>query len=128
MNIRAPIDGLIVSLAAREGEVVAPGATILTIADLDRIRLTVYVPETLIGQISLGQDVRVTVDSFPGREFQGAVMHIADSAEFTPRNVATQEERIHLVFAIEVGLDNEDGALKPGMPADAVLSKLQVNR
>ena len=76
-------------------------------------------PETRVGQVTLGQMVRVTVDSFPGRAFEGTVVHIADSAEFTPRNVATKEERVNLVFGVEIDLENEDGALKPGMPADA---------
>ena len=90
---------------------------------LARVKLTVYLPDTQIGQVSLGQPVQVTVDSFPGRTFDGAVTHIADSAQFTPRNVATQEERVNLVFAVEVSLDNTDGALKPGMPADAAFGR-----
>ena len=63
----------------------------------------------------------MTVDSFSERTFTGQVSHIADRAEFTPRNVATREERVNLVFAVEIQLPNDDGALKPGMPADAYL-------
>jgi multidrug resistance efflux pump len=123
MVIDSPLDGIVIALSAHQGEVAAPGATIATIADLTQVKLTVYLPETQIGRISLGQAVQVAVDSFPGRTFEGAVTHIADSAEFTPRNVATQEERVNLVFAVEISLDNADGALKPGMPADAVFGR-----
>ena len=123
MRVDSPLDGVVVALSAHQGEVAAPGATIATIADLTQVKLTVYLPETQIGQIDLGQPVQVTVDSFPGRTFDGTITHIADSAEFTPRNVATQEERVNLVFAVEVSLDNTDGALKPGMPADATFGK-----
>ena len=81
--------------------------------------LTGYVPETELGRISIGQTVRVRVDSFPERVYEGTVLHIADRAEFTPRNVSTREERANLVFAVEIDLPNEEHALKPGMPADA---------
>jgi HlyD family secretion protein len=121
MAIASPVDGVVVDVAARPGEVAAAGAALLTVADLSEVRLVVYLPETHVGQVRVGQPVRVTVDSFPGRAFEGRVIHVADRAEFTPRNVATQEERVNLVFAVEVSLPNPDGALKPGMPADAVL-------
>jgi multidrug resistance efflux pump len=119
MSIVAPIGGTVTSIAVHEGEVAAKGTTLLTIADLRQVKLTVYLPEDQIGLISLGQVVQVAVDSFPGRAFEGRVEHIADQAEFLPRNVATQEERVNLVFAIDVSLSNERGELKPGMPADA---------
>jgi multidrug resistance efflux pump len=123
MDISAPIRGIVTDAKASQGEVAAPGATLLTIADLSRVRLVVYLPETQLGWVFLRQPVQVTVDSFPGRAFTGQVTHIADRAEFTPRNVATQEQRVNLVFAVEIELPNEDGALKPGMPADAVFRK-----
>ena len=119
--IRSPIDGIVVDLTAHAGEVAARGATVATVADLTQVKLTVYVPETQIGHVSLGQAVQVSVDSFAERTFKGTVTHISDTAEFTPRNVATQEERVNLVFAVEISMGNQDGALKPGMPADARL-------
>jgi HlyD family secretion protein len=97
----------------------AQGAPLLTLAYLDRVQLTVYVPETMLGQIGVGEAVRVHVDSFPDQVYEGTVSRIADSAEFTPRNVSTQEERSNLVFAVEIDLPNADRTLKPGMPADA---------
>ena len=118
-TIRAPTDGIILDIVAHPGEIAAPGATLITLADLSQVRLTVYVPTPQLGQVRLGQSVQVTVDSFAGRVFEGRVVRIADRAEFTPRNVATSEERANLVFAVEIDLPNEEGALKPGMPADA---------
>jgi multidrug resistance efflux pump len=120
MDISSPVDGIVIALSAHEGEVAAKGATLITLADLSTIHLTVYLPEMHIGQIYLGQAVQVAVDSLTERTFAGTVSHIADTAEFTPRNISTKEERVNLVFAIEVSLDNDDGALKPGMFADAV--------
>lgn len=118
----APIDGVVVDVIMRPGEVAAAGATLLTIADLNKLTLTVYVPQNQLGQVHLDQPVQITVNSFPGRVFEGHVSRIADRAEFTPRNVATQEERVNLVFAVEITVHNEDGALKMGMPADVVFS------
>jgi len=86
------------------------------------LTLTVYVPETRLGEVWLDQMASVHVDSFPGWMFQGYVSHISDSAEFTPRNVATVEERQNLVFAVDIRISNEGGNLKPGMPADVVFT------
>jgi multidrug resistance efflux pump len=99
--------------------VAAQGAALMRIADLDRLTLTVYVPETRLGGLQIGQDVEMWVDSFPDRTFGGEIVTIADQAEFTPRNVSTREERVNLVFAVEIAIDNAGYRLKPGMPADA---------
>lgn len=119
MEIVAPSDGVVVDVPVHVGEVAARGATLVAVADLRTVQLTVYLPETQVGQVRVGESVRVVVDSFPGRTFPGTVVHIADSAEFTPRNIATEEERVNLVYAVEIELENDDGSLKPGMPADA---------
>jgi multidrug resistance efflux pump len=121
MDVVSPVSGVVVDVAAYPGEVASAGATLLTVADLAEVSLVVYLPETRLGQVRVGQLVQVTVDSFAGRVFAGRVIRVADRAEFTPRNVSTQEERVNLVFAVEIQLANDDGALKPGMPADAVL-------
>ena len=118
-TITSPINGVVVARAANIGELVAPAATILTLADLNAVTLYVYVPEGQIGNVYLGQAVKVTVDSYPGRVFDGEVARIGDKPEFTPRNVATAEERLNTFYAVEIRLDNADGALKSGMPADA---------
>lgn len=98
-----------------------PGVPLLTIADLDELTLTVYVAENQLGKVQLGQPVSVTVDAYPERVFRGTVTWISSQAEFTPKNVQTQEERVSMVFGVKVKLSNLDHALKPGMPADAIL-------
>lgn len=116
--IHAPIAGVVLYRAVEPGEIVAAGAPLLTLIDPDDLSLTVYVPEDRYGQIELGERYPVTVDSFPGETFTGTVVHIADKAEFTPRNVQTTDSRKNTVFAIKLTLPPTDGKLKPGMPAD----------
>ncbi len=120
LTLVAPVGGLVLGTSIHRGELAAPGATLLTLGDLDEVTLTVYVPENRLGQVTIGQRVQVQVDSFPGRVFTGTVVAIASKAEFTPRNVQTQEERVNMVFAVDVQIPNPDHALKPGLPADAV--------
>ena len=120
-TLAAPIAGLVLERPVHVGEVALPGAPLLTLADLDHLTLTVYVPEDQLGQVQIGGPVSVTVDAFPERSFMGEVVFIASQAEFTPKNVQAREERVNMVFAVKVALPNPDHALKPGMPADAVL-------
>jgi HlyD family secretion protein len=122
MSLRAPATGVVTSLPVRAGENVQPGAKLLTIADLESIHLTLYVPETQIGRVKVGQPVRVSVDGMPGRTFEGAVYFISPRAEFTPAAVQTKEERAKTVFLVRVRLPNPGHELKPGMPADATLA------
>ncbi len=119
--LQAPISGLVLERPVHVGEVALPGSPLMTLADLDRVTLIVYVPEDQLGGVQLGQPVTVTVDAYPDRTFGGTVAFIASQAEFTPKNVQTREERVSMVFAVKVRLPNPDHALKPGMPADAVL-------
>ena len=114
----APIDGILLERSVEPGEIALPGSPLLTLARLDRLTITVYVPEDRYGLISLGQSALVSVDSFPGVRFAAQVVHIADRAEFTPRNVQTAEGRRTTVFAVDLAIENPDGKLKPGMPAD----------
>ncbi len=118
LELIAPVGGIVLDRIVHVGELAAPGSPLLTIADLDEVTLTVYVPEADLGQVSLGQQVKVTVDSYQ-EIFGGVVSHIASEAEFTPKNVQTQAERVYMVFAVKIRLDNVDHRLKPGMPADA---------
>jgi HlyD family secretion protein len=118
-RLTSPADGLILDQALRAGELAAPAAVILTIADLEQLKLAVYVPATEIGRVQLGQVVSATVDSYPGRTFAGRVSRIGEEPEYTPRNVTTREERVNTFYEVEVTLDNREGLLKPGMPADA---------
>jgi HlyD family secretion protein len=119
--IVAPASGVVLERSIHEGELAAPGATLLTLGDLNQVTLTVYVPEDKLGQVFIDQQVEVRVDSFPDRTFLGTVVAIAHEAEFTPRNVQTQEERVNMVFAVDVSIPNPDHALRPGLPADAVI-------
>jgi multidrug resistance efflux pump len=120
-ELKAPRAGLVLTRAIHEGEQAAPGAALMTIGSLDSVRLTLYISETDIGRVRQGQQVDVSVDSFPGRAFKGTVSFIAQEAQFTPRNVQTKDERATTVFAVRVDLPNPDHALKPGMPADATI-------
>jgi len=90
----------------------------MNIGELDDLTITVYISEDRYGQIQLGEHVRVTVDSFPGEVFDAVVKRIADKAEYTPRNVQTEEGRRTTVFAVELSVNDPEGKLKPGMPAD----------
>ncbi|MGD8623543.1 MAG: efflux RND transporter periplasmic adaptor subunit [Anaerolineae bacterium] len=121
MTLSSPIDGLVSSRSARAGEAALAGATLLTVANLDEVRLTIYLPEDELGRVYLGQQVEVQVDSYPDRAFTGTISYISQQAEFTPRNVQTEKERVNMVFAVKVRLSNPGHLLKPGMPADAFL-------
>jgi HlyD family secretion protein len=120
LTVPAPLDGVILTRNAEPGEFVQPGAVAFAMADLNNITITVYVPEDRYGQLKLGQPASVTVDSFPGETFNAEVVHIADQAEFTPRNVQTVEGRSSTVYAIKLKVTDGEGKLKIGMPADVV--------
>ncbi|HNT24995.1 MAG TPA: efflux RND transporter periplasmic adaptor subunit [Anaerolineales bacterium] len=117
-TINAPTDGVVLTLNLEVGETLAPGGVVITIGRLDEVELVVYIPETEYGRVSLDDQVSITVDSFPGETFTGAVTYISDQAEFTPRNVQTVEGRRATVYAIKLSVPNPDLKLKPGMPAD----------
>lgn len=118
LAVYAPSSGVVIARNVEPGEVVQAGAPLLVIGELDRLKITVYIPEDRYGRIKLGQEVQVMVDSFPGETFKATVTHIADRAEFTPRNVQTVEGRKTTVFAIGLSIEDTSGRLKPGMPAD----------
>jgi HlyD family secretion protein len=117
----APSGGTITLRAVEPGEVVSSGMNVLRITSLDKVKLTIYVNEQELGMVRLGQAARVSIDSSPGKSFGGTVTYISPTAEFTPKNVQTKEERTKLVFGVKIEVPNPDGALKPGLPADAVL-------
>ena len=123
MTLRAPMDGIVLTRSVEPGEFVAPGAPLLALARLDDLSITVFVPEDRYGAIRLGQEAQVEVDSFPGETFLATVMRIASEAEFTPRNVQTEEGRRTTVFAVELAVKNPEGKLKPGMPADVTFNE-----
>jgi multidrug efflux pump subunit AcrA (membrane-fusion protein) len=120
--LEAPISGLVLERPVHAGELAMPGVPVMTLADLDTVTLTVYVPEDQLGKVRLRQPVSVTVDAYPDRTFPGSLVHIASEAEFTPKNIQTRGERVNMVFAVKIKVPNGDHALKPGMPADAVIA------
>lgn len=123
MTIYAASDGVVLARSIEPGELVQPGAIAMVIGQLDHLTLTVYLPEDRYGQVQLGGSAEVTVDSFPNVVFDATVTRIADEAEFTPRNVQTDESRRTTVFAVTLTVEDSQGRLKPGMPADVVFDE-----
>jgi HlyD family secretion protein len=117
--LSAPFDGVITVRQAELGEVVVPGTPVVTMADLDHIWLRAYLNETDVGKVSLGQEVVVTTDSRPNKQYGGRLSFIASKAEFTPKSVETHAERVTLVYRVKIDVANPTHELLPGMPADA---------
>lgn len=118
-EIFAPIDGVVLVKSAEAGEVLAAGTTIVTIGDLDHPWLRAYVGETDLGRVKLGEKVKLSTDSYPGKVYWGTVSFISSEAEFTPKQIQTKEERAKLVYRIKVDVDNAAHELKNNMPVDA---------
>jgi HlyD family secretion protein len=116
--LRSPLTGVILVKSGEVGEVVNPGTPILTMADIENVWLRAYIPETDLGKVKWGQEVIVTTDLHPKREYRGTISFLSSQAEFTPKNIQTEKERVTLVYRIKVDLPNPDRELKPGMPAD----------
>jgi HlyD family secretion protein len=117
--LKAPYAGIILSRGVEPGEVVAPNQEVLSIADLSTVDLKVFVEETGIGRVRPGQAVEVRIDTFPDKRYAGRVAYVSPQAEFTPKIIQTQKERVKLVFLVKIHVPNPDHELKPGMPADA---------
>jgi HlyD family secretion protein len=115
----SPLDGVVLRKNLEAGETANPGVPILTLVNPKDVWLRAYVAETEVGRIKVGDAAALRVDAFPNRVFTGRLIEIASEAEFTPRNVQTKKERVTLVFRIKIQIDNPDGLLKPGLPADA---------
>lgn len=121
-EVRAPVSGLVLSKNYEIGEVVAAGAPIATLGAMRDCWVKLYLPSTQIGLIRVGGEAQVRVDSHPDRVFVGAVREISGQAEFNPRLSLTQEERANQIFWVKVALSNDEGIMKPGMPADVVFA------
>jgi HlyD family secretion protein len=118
MKIVAPTDSILEVLSVKVGDVLPANREVATLILPQRLWVRVYVPEPWLGLIKLNDPVRVGVDSFPGRDFSGAVEQINRKAEFTPRNVQTVEDRIKQVFGVKIRLENKEDTLRAGMSAD----------
>jgi multidrug resistance efflux pump len=116
--VRSPIDGVIMTRSIHPGEVIQPGLAALTLGQLEKLTITVYIPEDQYGIIALGDAASLKTDSFPNDIFEAVVTRIADRAEYTPRNVQTKEERQTTVYGVELSVSDPEGKLKPGMPCD----------
>jgi HlyD family secretion protein len=114
----SPVSGIVLSKNVEQGETVAAGVAVYSLGDLDNPWVKVYVNETKLGLVKLGQKARIFTDTYPGKAYEGKVTYIASEAEFTPKNVQTKEERVKLVFGVKVSVTNVNNELKPGMPAD----------
>jgi len=113
-----PVDGVVLVKAAEVGEILAPGTTVLTVGDMYHPWLRGYINQTDISKVKIGSKARVTTDA-PGKVYWGRVSFIAQDAEFTPKQIQTQQERVKLVYRIKIDLDNPNGELKANLPADA---------
>jgi HlyD family secretion protein len=120
-TIVAPAGGIVTHKAVEAGEMVNAGATVVTLAELDSVYVMIYLTEAEVGRVRLGDQADVEIDAFPGRPFPGRVTYISPEAEFTPKNVQTKEDRVKLVFGVKVEIENREGLLKPGLPADAAI-------
>jgi len=123
LTIVAPVSGVVLARNIEPGEVIQAGASALTLGDLENLTITVYLPENRYGEVRLGDQAQVSVDSFPNQSFTATVTRIADQAEFTPRNVQTMEGRSSTVYAIQMAVQDPQGLLKPGMPADVTFNQ-----
>jgi HlyD family secretion protein len=115
----SPVDGVVLVKSADVGEVLAAGVTVVTIGDIEHPWLRAYINETDLGRVKLGTRANITTDSYPGKVYEGRVSFIASEAEFTPKQIQTQEERVKLVYRIKIEVDNPHHELKSNMPADA---------
>jgi HlyD family secretion protein len=117
-TLTAPRDGFVLVRSLAEGEVAAPLAPILVLADLEHLTIKVYISENALAHVQLGDEVSITVDSLPGQTFVGKVVYISPKAEFAPTTVQTDDQRARLVYAVEISLDNPNLILKQGMIVD----------
>ena len=117
-TLYSPISGVVLVRSGEVGEVVNPGTSILTMADVEHVWLKAYIPETDLGRVKWGQGVVVTTDLRPQKKYMGRISFISSQAEFTPKQIQTEKERVTLVYRIKVDISNKEHELKPGMPAD----------
>jgi HlyD family secretion protein len=117
-TLYSPLSGVVLVKSGEIGEVVNPGTSIVTLADIENIWLKAYIPETDLSKVKWGQEVMVMTDLHPKKEYRGKISFISSQAEFTPKQIQTEKERVTLVYRIKVDIPNPDRELKPGMPAD----------
>lgn len=122
-DIHSPIDGSIANIAARVGENANPGSSLAVVSNPAELTVTIYIPETEIGRVKVGQKGTLVTDSTKGKTYKCEVVFIGTQAEFTPASIETKDQRTKLVFQVKLRILDADSALKPGMPADVVLAQ-----
>jgi HlyD family secretion protein len=121
----SPVDGVVLVKSADPGEILASGTTVVTVGDIDHPWLRGYINEADLGKVKLGSNVKVTSDSYPGKTYNGRVSFISSQAEFTPKQIQTQQERVKLVYRIKIDVENPNRELKSNMPVDAEILLVQ---
>lgn len=121
-KIFAPVDGFVSKKFVEEGELVSPQSSLMKISNLETVDLVIYLTEVEMGKVKLGQNADIKIDAFKDKTYKGSIIYISPEAEFTPKNIQTQDERTKLVFAVKIRIPNPQFELKPGMPADASLT------
>jgi len=124
-TLTSPVTGLVLSDHVEAGEYVVPGTPVVTVGDIEHAWMRGYINESDLGRVKVGQTAKITTDTWPGKKYEGKVSFISAEAEFTPKNVQTTKERTKLVYRIKIDIPNPQMELKPGMPADAVISTQQ---
>ena len=127
-KIISPCECQINILDWKTGQLIAPNQTIASLVNLDDLWIRVYIPSERFGQMTLGDTVTLEVDAFPNETFSGKIIQLASKAEFTPRNIQTEEGRKILVFGIKISIDNTQHRLRPGMPADIIFQLNKTSR
>lgn len=120
-SLTSPVTGMVTVRLAEGGEVVAPGQAVVRIAEISKPWVRAYINETQLGNVRVGQAAKVSIDSSVDKTFDGKLTFISPVAEFTPKTVETRELRVDLVYRIKVEVENPDGVLKIGMPADIAI-------
>ena len=120
-TIISPAAGVVTHKLVEPGELAGQGSPLVTIAKTDQVDLMIYVTEVELGRVTLNQNADISIDSYPAKVFPGTIVYISPEAEFTPKNIQTKDDRVKLVFGVKIAIDNPEGVLKAGMPADAVI-------
>jgi len=119
-TIKSPADGILSNIAQKAGENAVPGTTLAMLSQVQTLTVTIYIPETRIGEVKMGQLGTLTTDSTT-KPYDARVTYISSQAEFTPASIETKDQRVKLVYQVKLDITNADSQLKPGMPADVVL-------
>jgi len=121
-KVYSPSDGFVSKKFVEEGENAVMGGSLLRLSNLETVNLVIYIPETELAKVKLGQEAEIKIDAFKDKEYKGRIIFISPEAEFTPKNIQTPDERTKLVFAVKIEIPNPQFELKPGLPADAKIN------